>query len=578
MITAAGQAVVRSMPPGTTPPLIIRYSASNVPIVQVSLGSETLSEQQLFDIAANYLRPGMAVVPGAQVPYPYGGKQRQIMVDIDPDKLFGWKLSPADISAALNAQNLVLPGGTAKVGPTEYNVRLNSSTSTVAELNDLPVKTVNGRTVYIRDVAQVRDGAIPQTNIVNVNGTRGVLQPVLKSGASTLDIVNGVKANIPNLLATLPKELNISLVGDQSIFVRAAIEGVLKEAAIAAGLTALMILMFLGSWRSTIVVCISIPLSILVSIIVMYMLGQTLNVMTLGGMALAVGILVDDATVEIENVHRNMRMRKPIVKAILDGAQQIAMPAFVSTLCICIVFVPVVFISGAARSLFTPLAMSVVFAMLTSYLLSRTLVPTMIQFLLAGEADEAWPIRIGDVNKRVSIFGHIHNGFNGLFNRLAQYLRRLAGVGAGSPRDCSWCWLFMLFVGGSCMLFPLLGQDFFPAVDAGQIRFHVRAPPGTRIEETEHIFAKVGEIVRGVIPPNELKTALDNIGIPNSGINLSLSDGSLISSADGEVLITLAEEHAPTATYIKALRSTLAERFAAGSPSSSSRRTLKRRC
>ena len=558
-ITSAAQAVVRGMPVGTTPPLVIRYSASNVPIVQASLGSETLSEQQLFDLATNYLRPGMATVPGAQIPYPYGGKQRQVMVDIDPQKLFGFNLSPADVSAAINNQNLVLPSGTLKIGSTEFSIRLNSSTQTIAELNDLPVKTVAGRTIYIRDVAYVRDGAIPQTNIVNVDGKRGVLQPVLKSGASTLDIVDGVRANLPAVMLTMPKELNCTLVSDQSVFVRAAISGVLKEGVIAAALTALMILLFLGSWRSTVIVCISIPLSILVSIICLAAMGQTLNVMTLGGLALAVGILVDDATVEIENVHRNIHMRKPIVQAILDGAQQIAMPAFVSTLCICIVFVPVVFISGAAKSLFTPLAMAVVFAMMTSYFLSRTLVPTMIQYLLGPEVARELAHTSGGPAPHRSVFWHLHDLFNQGFN----VLRSIYGAWLAWALDhrALITISFLFFVTASCSLFFLIGQDFFPTVDAGQIRFHVRAPPGTRIEETERYFAKVEDIVHRIIPPAELKTALDNIGIPNSGINLALSDGSLISSADGEVLITLNEDHHPTAGYVKQIRAELADKM-----------------
>jgi len=551
-ITAASQTVLRGMPPGMNPPLIIQYSASNVPIVQASMGSDTLSEQQVFDLAANGLRPGMATVPGAQIPYPYGGKQRYIMVDIDPEKLYAFKLSAADVSNSVNVQNLILPSGTAKIGSTEFNIRLNSSPTTVAAILDLPIKSIDGRTIYVRDVATVRDGAIPQQNIVNVDGARGVLQPVLKGGASTLDIVNGVKDRLPSLLATLPKELKLELVGDQSIFVRAAISGVIKEAAIAAALTALMILMFLGSWRSTLIVCISIPLSILVSVIILNLLGQTLNVMTLGGMALAVGILVDDATVEVENVHRNIAMRKGLIQAILDGASQIAMPAFVSTLCICIVFVPVIFIEGAARSLFTPLAMSVVFAMMTSYFLSRTLIPTMIQYLLPAEI-----LQHGKAHN--SVFDRMHANFNAGFDRLMR--------GYGSV--LSWALdhrptvmvSFLIFAVASCGLYKMIGQDFFPAVDSGQIRFHVRAPAGTRIEETERVFARVEEVVRQVIPAKELKTALDNMGLPNSNINLALSDGTLMSSADGEVLITLKEEHGPTAQYIKSLRKELAKQL-----------------
>src|SRR4051812_4760084 len=387
-VTAVSQTATRFMPTGTQPPLIIRYSASNVPILQLALGSKTLPEQSLFDLAVNQLRPKLITVPGVQIPYPYGGKQRQVMVDLDPEKLYAYGISPSDVSNAVNAQNLILPAGTAKIGKQEYQVRLNSSPELVQTLNDLPIKTVNGTTLYIRDVASVRDGFQVQTNVVHANGKPGVLLSIMKNGnASTLDVVKNILAALPAAQATLPKELEIKPLFDQSVFVRASVEGVVKEAAIAAGLTGLMILLFLGSWRSTLIVVISIPLSILVSIIVLSLLGETLNVMTLGGMALAVGILVDDATVEIENIHRNLHQRKRLVQAILDGAQQIAVPAFVSTLCICIVFVPVAFIAGAAKFLFTPLALSVVFAMLTSYILSRTLVPTMVHFLLASEVE-----------------------------------------------------------------------------------------------------------------------------------------------------------------------------------------------
>src|SRR5215213_3664162 len=389
-VTATGQAAVRIMPPGTNPPLILRYSASTVPILQLSMGSNTLPEQQLFDISANFLRTELATVQGAMIPWPYGGKQRYIVVDLDPDKLYGYGLSAADVSQAINLQNLILPSGTAKIGTQEYYVRLNSSPEVVDAINDLPVKTVNGTTVFIRDVAHVSDKYMPQTNMVHAEGKKGALVSIYKLGnASTLDIVNRVKEAVPRIFPRLPnaKDLKIKPLFDQSIIVRAAVTGDEKEAEIAARLTGLMILLFLGSWRSTLIICISIPLSILVSIICLWLLGQTLNVMTLGGMALAVGILVDDATVEIENIHRNLHQRKRLVQAILDGAQQIAVPAFVATTCICIVFVPVVFISGAAKYLFTPLAMAVVFAMMTSYLLSRTLVPTMVHYLLAGEVD-----------------------------------------------------------------------------------------------------------------------------------------------------------------------------------------------
>src|SRR3954447_24175265 len=387
-VTATAQSGLRVMPPGTQPPLIIRYSASSVPILQLSIHSDTIPEQQLFDVTINQLRTQLITIPGVLIPYPYGGKQRQVMVDLDPEKLHAWGISPQDVSNAVNAQNLILPAGTSKIGTQELQVRLNSSPDVASEINDMPIKTVNGTTIYIKDVANVRDGFQVQTNVVHAGGKRGVLLSILKQGnASTLDVVDAVKKALPEAQKSLPPDYKIEMLFDQSVFVRASVEGVVKEAAIAAGLTGLMILLFLGSWRSTLIVVISIPLSILVSIIVLSFMGETLNVMTLGGMALAVGILVDDATVEIENIHRNLHQRKRLVKAILDGAQQIAIPAFVSTLCICIVFVPVVFISGAAKYLFTPLSMGVVFAMMTSYLRSRTLVPTMVHYLLATEVE-----------------------------------------------------------------------------------------------------------------------------------------------------------------------------------------------
>ncbi len=560
--TSSAQAALKSMPPGIFPPLVLRYSASNVPILQVSLGSDTLSEQQLFDLATNNLRPGMATVPGAQIPYPYGGKLRQMMIDIDPEKLVAFNLSAADVSNAVNAQNLILPAGTAKIGQQEYNVRLNSSPTAVEAIGDLPIKTIGTRTIYIHDVAHVRDGFAPQTNVVHVDGKRGVLQPILKSGASTLDIVSGVKDRLPSLKNSMPESLQLTLLGDQSIFVRAAVSGVVKEAAIAAGLTGLMILLFLGSWRSTLIVVISIPLSILVSIVVLNFLGHTLNVMTLGGMALAVGILVDDATVEIENIHRNLHQGKHLVEAILDGAQQIAVPAFVSTLCICIVFVPVVFISGAAKSLFTPMAMAVVFAMMTSYLLSRTLVPTMIHFLLAREVElYGGQPESGEAHvpvKRNAIW-RLHEAFDRQFDRLREFYGKCLAWALGNRATV--LTVFLVFVALSAALFPMIGRDFFPSVDSGQIRMHVRAPAGTRIEETERYFAKVAEVIRRVIPPKEVKTLIDNIGIPNSGINLSLSDGSLMSAADGEILVTLSEDHRPTPDYVRALRRELSDKF-----------------
>ena len=585
-VTSITQTLLRILPPGTTPPLILQYSASNVPILQLGLTSKTLSEQDLYDLGLNFIRTQLATVQGAQVPLPYGGKSRQVMVDIDPQKLFGKGLSPADVSNALNAQNVILPAGTQKIGDREYNVRLNSSPQLLQTLNDLPIKQVNNATVYIRDVAHVRDGFAVQTNIVAQNRVRSALLTVLKSAsASTLDIISRVKAALPRIKATLPPELDITQLFDQSIFVRAAINGVVKEGVIAACLTALMILLFLGSWRSTLVVATSIPLSILCSVIILSALGQTLNLMTLGGLALAVGILVDDATVEIENIHRNLAMKKPMVRAILDGASQIAVPAFVSTLCICIVFVPIFFLSGTARFLFQPLAMAVIFAMLASYLLSRTVVPTMVRFLLREHLDEidtslaqsvegsdggeekiANRSRENPTAPRLSglgqIFGFlswIHEKFNHVFEKLrARYVNALR-----------WCLEHRRLVFGamgamllvSFALVPFLGRDFFPAVDAGQFRLHVRAPAGTRLESTQERFFQVGNAIREVIPPDEIQNVLDNIGLPSSGINLAFGDSSTISSADGEILVALNPNHKPTAQYVRILREKLHRDF-----------------
>ncbi len=557
-VTAISQTVLRQMPPGTTPPFIIRYSASNVPIMQAALESDALSEQQLFDFGTNFIRADVATIPGAMLPWPYGGKQRQIMVDIDPPRLFAWGLSPRDVTNALAVQNVIMPTGTAKMGPNEYPVLMNSSPELFKEIADLPVKQVGATTVYVRDVANVHDGYAPQTNMVHVEGHRSVLMSILKNGnASTLDVVARIRAMLPSIAAKLPKELKITLLFDQSVFVRASVEGVVKEAAIAAGLTALMILLFLGSWRATLVVVVSIPLSILVSIIILYALGQTLNVMTLGGMSLAVGILVDDATVEIENIHRNLAQQKPIIRAILDGAQEIAVPAFVSTLCICIVFIPVTLITGAARSLFIPLAMAVVFAMLTSYLLSRTLVPTLVRYLLSAEVarhvgGHDAPAATGLASRFFAAFERAFERLRGAYGRwLALVLEHRAAFIGG----------FLAFVTFSLALFPFVGRDFFPSVDAGLIKLHVRGPPGTRIEETERRFAGIEDTIRGVIPPAEIETMLDILGTPYSGLNLSLSEGALISPADGQVLIALKEHHAPTPGYVRRLRKLLAETY-----------------
>jgi CzcA family heavy metal efflux pump len=550
--TAIAQTAVRQMPPGAVPPLIMKYSATSVPIMQVALQSDLLSEQQMFDYGINFIRADLATIKGAQLPYPYGGRQRQIMVDIDPQRLYAWGLSPRDVQAALGLQNVILPSGTAKMGVNEYPVVINASPEAVDELGEIPLKSEGGKTVYIRDVANIRDGNSPQTSMVHVEGRRSVLMPILKNGdASTLTVNTLAKEKLPGAMARLPKEaqghLDAHLLFDQSVFVRASIDGVVKEAAIAAILTGLMILLFLGSWRSTIIVVVSIPLSILVSIMVLHALGQTLNVMSLGGMALAVGILVDDATVAIENIHRNIGQRKPFIKAIVDGAQEIAVPAFVSTLCICIVFVPIGFLTGAARSLFVPLALAVVFAMMMSYFLSRTLVPTLVRYLLRTEAEEH----------------HDPGRFFGAFNRAFERLRD------GYGRVLAWTLAhrapvivaFLLFVAGSLSLVTLIGRDFFPTVDAGLIKLHVRGAPGTRLEESEKRIAAIEDTIRTVIPKDEIDTMLDVMGIPNSGINLSLSEGALISAADGQIYISLRKDHRPTEGYVQRLRKVLAETY-----------------
>ncbi len=557
--TALVQTILRPLPPGTFPPLILQYDASSVPILQLGVHSPTLDEQQLNDLAQNFVRTQLATVQGAAVPLPYGGKPRAVMVDLDPNALYAKHMSATDVSNALNLQTLVLPAGTAKVGGVEYQVALNSQPSTAAAMNDLPIRTVNGATVYVRDVANVRDGSVVQTNVVRQDGRRSVLLTVLRNGdVSTLDIISRVKQVLPSILAGLPKTFQVTPLFDQSLFVRASISGVLREASIAAVLTALMILVFLGSWRSTLIVCTSIPLSILTSILIFSALGQTINVMTLGGLALAVGILVDDATVEIENVHRQMGMRKPLVRAILDGAQQIAVPAFVSTLSICIVFVPVLLLSGAARYLFTPLAMAVVFAMLMSYFLTRTLVPTMVHYMLRSELALYQQPEGADVPEGRSRIWRFHLAFEHRFERLRERYRGALtwtldhrGFAAGA---------FGVFALGSLLLVLVVGRDFFPYVDAGQMRLQVRTPAGTRIEETERIFADVEREIRQIIPADRIETILDNIGLPQSGINLAFGDVSTMSAADGEILIAL-KEPGRTLEYTRELREGLKAKF-----------------
>jgi multidrug efflux pump subunit AcrB len=514
-LTSISQTLLRIMPPGTTPPLIIRYSASSVPVLQIGVSSDTLSETQLYDYGTNFVRTQLATVQGAAVPLPYGGKSRQVMIDLDIQALQAKGLSPQDVSNAISAQNLILPTGTAKIGKTEYNVFLNSSPDVAADIGNLPIQSVNGAMVYIRDVAQVHDGYAVQNNIVNINGRRSSLITVLKSGdASTLSVVQKVKEALPKIAATLPKDLHLNALFDQSVFVRAAVTGVVREAILAACLTAAMILLFLGSWRSTLIVAVSIPLSILTSVIFLGFFGQTMNVMTLGGLALAVGILVDDATVTIENIHRNLHEGKDLRKAIIDGAAQIATPTLVATLSICIVFVSVVFLTGPAKYLFTPLAMAVVFAMLASYLLSRTLVPVMTLLMLRKEAhlyqahgDEGG----GDW------FWRVHRIFNGFFESFTESYSNLLRGALGSRKLMAACFgvFFLLSFG----LLGFIGRDFFPTVDAGQIRLHVRAPAGTRVEETAHLFSQVENTIRKVIPKKELNITVDNIGLPNGGVN-----------------------------------------------------------
>ncbi|MGA8214865.1 MAG: efflux RND transporter permease subunit [Candidatus Sulfotelmatobacter sp.] len=553
-ITAIAQTTVRGLPPGTTPPLIISYSASTTPIIQLGLSSKTLPEQQLFDLGQNFLRNYLATVPGAATPYPYGGKIRQIQVDLDLPKLQAYGLAPVDIVNAVSAQNIILPTGTVKLGPTEYNVEMNGTPQTIAELNDLPVKTSsNGSTLYMRDVAHIRDGFAPQTNIVRQDGNRGALMSIYKNGnASTLQIVAGIKNIVLQAAQALPPELKVTSLFDQSLFVRASIDGVIREAAIAAALTAVMILIFLGDWRPTIVISISIPLSIFVSIIMLGAIGETINIMTLGGLALAVGILVDDATVEIENIERNLAMGKEMKQAILDGAQQIAVPAFVSTLSICIVFVPMFFLAGVAKFLFVPLAEAVSFAMLASYLLSRTLIPTLVMYIMRGHEHRAEAPK--------SFLGRFQRGFERKFEEFRRGYEQLLETTLEHRGVFVAC--FLAFCLLSLGLFMFLGQDFFPQVDAGLLRLHVRARPGLRVEETARLTDEIESVLREEIPKNELQTVLDNIGLPNSGINQSYSSNGTIGTSDVEILIGLdPEHHHPTAGYIRNLRELLPRRF-----------------
>jgi len=559
-MAAVSQAILRIMPPGATAPFIVRYNAANVPVLQLALGGDSLSEQQLYDLGTNGIRTRLATVRGASVPQPYGGRARLINVDLDPDALLARGLSPTDVSDAISAQNLVLPGGTAKIGEREYAVRLNGSPDVVEALNDLPLRMVNGGLVRIRDVAQVRDGYAVQTNIVHRDGVRGALITVLKSGgASTIDVVNRVRAALPAVLATLPAALTVDVLADQSLFVKAALKGVVIEALIAACLTAAMILLFLGSWRSTLIVALSIPLSILVSVTVLAALGQTLNVMTLGGLALAVGVLVDDATVGIENIHRVQEHEPDIDQAIRLGAGQIAIPTLVSTLAICIVFVPIFFLSGAAGSLFKPLAMAVVFAMLASYVISRTLVPTLVRYAMRRE--RALEARRAGMPRTPGPFARLHHRFEHWFEgQRVQYRRTLQRV---LERPAPVLTTAGLVLVAALALVPFLGRDFFPAVDAGQLRVHLRAPVGTRVEETARIVAAVEARIRQIIPAEDLGTIIDNIGISSSSVtNLAYSDNPTTGVTDADILIVLERERAGTTdSYVRAIRRMLRAEF-----------------
>ncbi len=550
-IVSVSQTIIRAMPPGTTPPLIINYTASSVPVIQIGMSSRDLSEQDVFDIAVNNLRPQLVTIPGVAIPWPYGGKMRLISVDLDNQALLAKGITPTDVVNAINSQNLALPSGTAKIGDTEYNVNLNGSPATIAGLNNIPVKTVNGATTFLREVAHVRDGFSPQTNIVKQNGQRGLVLSVYKNGsASTLDVVSNLKAMLPTLMPLLPRGLDVALLADQSIFVKTAIEGVTHEALIAAALTALMLLLFLGNWRTTSIIAISIPLSIFSSIVLLHAVGETINIMTLGGLALAVGILVDDATVTIENIERHLHMGSDLHTAILEGAGEIAVPAFVSTMCICIVFVPMFFLEGAAHYLFVPLAKAVVFAMLASYVLSRTLVPTLALLLMGHQSGAG----------RITQWIHgVHHAFDKRFETLRNTYTLLLGHLLAHRRNfiagfVSFCLL-------SCGLYLMLGRDLFPTVDTGQIKLHMRAPTGTRIENTAVLADAVDKAIREIIPEQDIASIIDNIGLPYSGINLSYSNSGTIGTLDTEILISLKLGHRPSSVYIDAIPDALQKRF-----------------
>lgn len=555
-VTSVSQAILRQMPPGITPPLIIKYSASSIPVMQLGLSSPTMSEQGLFDIALNSLRTKLVTIPGVAIPYPYGGKSRVVSVDLDSQALQAKGLSPTDVVNAVNAQNLILPGGTAKFGSTEFTVNINGSPRVLDELNDLPVRSVNGATTYLGEVAHVRDGFTPQTNIARQDGQRGVLLSLLKNGgASTLAIVDAVRASLGEIIPTLPDDVKVTALFDQSVFVKAAISGVMHEAVIAACLTATMILLFLGNWRTTCIIAISIPLSILSSILALHALGETINIMTLGGLALAVGILVDDATVTIENIERYLHLGHDLETAILEGAGEIAIPTLVATLCICIVFVPMFFLTGVARYLFVPLAEAVMFAMIASYILSRTLVPTLVMMFMRKSHGAGHT----EAQGKPSLLQRVYKGFDARFERMRRgYILVLSAL---LPRRRFYAAVFLGFTVLSSGLYFTLGQDFFPSVDAGLARLHFRAPTGTRIEETARLADQIEAVIRETIPADELETVLDNLGLPYSGINLSYSNAGTIGTFDGEIQIALKKGHAATDDYVRQLRAELPKRF-----------------
>jgi len=559
-VTSISQTILRQLPPGSTPPLIINYSASTVPILQLAMSGKGLSEQQLFDIGQNQIRPKLVTVPGLAMPFPSGGKQRQVQIDLNPQALQARGLSAQDVGNAIAAQNQINPAGFVKIGATQYSVRLNNAPDSIEALNELPVKVVNGATIYMRDVAYVRDGSAQQQNVVHVDGGRSVLLTVFKNGsASTLAVVNGVKDALPKIQDTLPASLKILTVGDQSLFVKAAVSGVIHEGAIAAALTSLMILLFLGSWRSTVIIALSIPLAVLAAIAALAVFGQTLNVMTLGGLALAVGILVDDATVTIENINWHLEQGKGVIESILDGAAQIVTPAFVSLLCICIVFVPMFFLPGVAGYLFVPMALSVVFAMIASFVLSRTLVPTMAMYLLKPHQPHGENSHNSGEPTSRNVFVRFQRGFEARFEKLRSgyigMLHRALNARRGFMIG------FMAVVVLSFGLLPFLGSNFFPTVDSGQIAMHVRLPSGTRIESSAARFEEVTQAVHGIIPADELASITDNIGLPVSSINTIYNNSGTIGPQDGDVLITLKEGHAPTEGYVEKLRAQLPRRF-----------------